>query len=117
MPAATTDSASARLLTWDHDALRAAIERAVDGRVIVVHHADDRRLAPEIARARQVAEVGVVDAAVLALQPDAVDVEGAELIDQVGFVGAGDDRRDLAGRELVLDAIRADVHGASLAGF
>src|SRR5438094_1876591 len=100
-----------------HDPLGAAIERAIDRGVVVVPHADDRRLPPEVAGARQVAELAVVDAAVLALEPDAVDVERAELIDQVRFVGAGDDRRDLAGGELLLHAIRSDVHGASSSGF
>src|SRR4029453_6231790 len=64
----------------------------------------------EVARPRQVAEVGVVDPAVLALEPDAIDVERAELIDQVGIVGAGQDGRDLAGGELLFQAIRSDVH-------
>src|SRR5207302_1852745 len=59
---------------------------------------------------------GVVDAAVLTFEPDAVDVEGAELIDQIRFVGAGDDRRDLAGGELFLHAIGSDIHAASFAG-
>ncbi len=96
-----------------HDTLGAAVERAVDRGVVVVHHADDRGLPPEVARPRQVAEVGVVDAAVLALEPDAVHVERAELVDQVRIVGAGQDRRDLTGGELLLHAIRSDVHGVS----
>src|SRR5262249_3095769 len=100
-----------------HDALRASVERAVNRGVVVVHHAHDRRLAPEVTGARQVAELAEVDGAVLALEPDAVDVERAELVDQVGLVGPGDDRRDLAGRELLLHAIGSDVHGASCAGF
>src|SRR5215813_1981 len=96
-----------------HDALRASVERAVNRGVVVVHHAHDRRRAPEVTGARQVAELAEVDGAVLALEPDAVDVERAELVDQVRIIGAGDDRRDLAGRELLLHAIGSDVHGAS----
>src|SRR5439155_16958788 len=60
-----------------HDALSAAIERAVDRGVVVVHHADDRRHPPEVAGPREIAEVGVVDTAMLTLQPDAVHVERA----------------------------------------
>ncbi len=77
-----------RIDVGHHDALRAAIERAVDRGVVVVHHAHDRGLAPEIAGPREVAEVGVVDTAVLAFEPDPVHVEGGDLVDQVRVIGA-----------------------------
>src|SRR5439155_717080 len=71
----------ARVDVRHHDGLRAPIERAIDRGVVVVHHPDDRGLAPEVAGPRQVAEVGVVDPAVLALQPDAIHVERGEVVD------------------------------------
>src|SRR2546426_1064245 len=95
------------------DALGAAIERTVDRGVVVVHHADDRGHPPEVAGAGEVSEVGVVDTAVLAFQPDTIYAQRAELIDQVRFVGAGQDRRDLAGGQLLLHAIRSNVHVVS----
>src|SRR5437870_4720790 len=97
-----------------HDALRATIEGAIDGGVVVVHHPDDRGHAPEVAGPREATEIGVVDAAVLALQPDSVWADRTELIDQVGVVGAGQNRRDLAGGELLFHAIRSNVHVVSL---
>src|SRR5215467_8299624 len=53
----------------------------------------------------------LVDTTVLALRPDAVDVERAQLVDEIGVVGATQDRRHLPRGHLVLDAIRSDVHG------
>src|SRR5438876_10924443 len=97
-----------------HDALGATIEGAVDRGVVVVHHPDDRGHAPEVAGSRQVSEIGVVDPAVLALQPDSIRAKRAELIDQVRVVGAGQNRRHLAGGEPLFHAIRSDVHVVSL---
>src|SRR5262249_34284840 len=88
LPASTTACASACVFTCGTtNALRATIERPVDGGIVVVHDAHDRRHAPEVARAGQVTEIGVVDTAVLAFQPDAVGADRAQLIDQVGIVG------------------------------
>src|SRR5262249_22854545 len=76
----------------------------------VALHATDRRHAPEVARASQVAEIGVVDAAVLAFQPDPVGADRPELIDQVGVVGSGHDGRHLTRGEPLFDAIRSNAH-------
>src|SRR5260370_31149020 len=67
----------ARVDVRHHDALGAAIERAVDRRVVVVHHPHHAGHAPEVAGPGQVAAIGVVDAPVLALEPDAVGAERA----------------------------------------
>jgi len=59
-------------------------------------------------------EIGVVDAAVLALQPDPVGADRPELIDQVRVVGACHDGRHLPAGEPLLDAIRSNAHVAPL---
>src|SRR2546428_185523 len=90
------------------------VDRPLNPRASPVADPDDRGHAPEVAGPREATEIGVVDAAVLALQPDSVWADRTELIDQVGVVGAGQNRRDLAGGELLFHAIRSNVHVVSL---
>src|SRR5215475_1460679 len=81
LPASTTACASAFVFTWE-----------------------------EIAGPRQVAQVGIVHAPVLALEPDPVGAQRPQLIDEVGVVGAGEDGRHMAGGETLLHAVLSDLH-------
>ena len=78
----------------DGDGLGSAVECAVDQALGIFVDPDHWGQSPEVAGARQVAEIGVIDSGVLAFKPYGVDAicvrDGAEIVDVVG-VGEADD--------------------------
>jgi len=77
----------------DGDRLGSAIECAVDQSLRIFIDPDHRSQTPEVAGARQVTEIGVIDAGMLSLQPYRVDTvcvrDRAKSVDVVG-VGEAD---------------------------
>ena len=88
------------------DALGAEVEHAVDGAVAVFVDAHDGGHAPDVGGARLVGDVPVVQGPVFAFQPDGVEAERAQPLDQIrGHPGAHDAGGQFSGSELVLDAV------------
>src|SRR5581483_11333550 len=86
------------------DAAGASVERAGDQPRLVGSDSDDRGHAPQIAGAREVADLLPAHRPMLALDPHAVEAELAKIVDHVHIVQPADHAHHLAGVQLSPDA-------------
>ena len=98
----------------DNDALRSAVERAVDQALRVLVDPHHWRQSPKVASACQVAEIGGVDACVFAFEPYGVDAvcvcDWSEDVDVVGVGESDYGGCHFAGVYFVFYAIGSELH-------
>ena len=98
----------ARVHVRHADALGAEVQHPVDGPVAVFVDAHDRGHAPEVGRARLVGNVPVVQRPVLAFQPDGIEAQRPQPLDQVRrHPHAHHTRSQFTGGQLVLHSVRS----------